>query len=260
MIDAVAIPFAVTLLLAFARLAGLMLMAPALGEAVAPARLRVAMALVMALAVAGCHAMPVSVPQTLPALILAVAVEVAIGAAVGYAARLVFAGLELGAFHISQQMGLALAEVFNPFTEEASDVVRRFFMVLAVILFFALGGHRALIGSVLGSFDVLPLGQGVSAQAALTTVVSILAMSFSLALKVAGPVLAAMMLALAAMGLLQRTMPQCNILSATMPIHILLGGAILALSLGAVPGLMESAWTYASRNLASAIDQAGRQP
>ena len=83
------------------------------------------------------------------------------------------------------------------------------------------------------------------------TVVGLLGASFALALKVAAPVLVAMLLATVAMGMLQKTMPQCNLLSTHLPIHTLVGLTVLAASLGVLLPLMQQAIDVLTNGIAA---------
>jgi len=65
-----------------------------------------------------------------------------------------------------------------------------------------------------------------------------------LAMKVAAPVLVAMMLSSMAMGLIQRTMPQFNILSAGFQIRVMVASIVLAVSVASMVPLMEQAWSF----------------
>jgi flagellar biosynthetic protein FliR len=231
------------LVLVIARLAGMMVFAPVFSESVVPARLRAMIAVVMALGVVAQVAMPVAMPQSNLAFILAIAGEILIGLAIGYGAKLVFVGIELGAFHASQQMGLSLGEVFNPVSDESSDTLRQFYHLLSLVIFLALGGHRMLISVLLTSFQSVPLMSFVTPQAMVKALTAMLTTSFVLALKVAAPVLLAMLLAGLSLGFVQRTMPQFNLLSTGMPLRILLGLTLIAaiLSSGALVDLIGSA-------------------
>ena len=73
--------------------------------------------------------------------------------------------------------------------------------------------------------------------------------SFVLALKVAAPVLIAMLVAMVALGMLHRTMPQCNLLSMGLPVRAMLGLLVVACSLGVLAPLVEAATARLSRNI-----------
>jgi flagellar biosynthetic protein FliR len=222
-----------------------------------PVRLRLGLSIVMGLAAAGRLADMATPPDHWVALVGALAVEVAIGAAIGYLARLVFVGVELAAMHIGQQMGLALAEVFDPSKEEVTGAINQLLQMTALVGFLAIGGHRTLIRALLGTFELLPPGFGLeglpSCGAVMQSATAMLAMSFVLALKIAAPVLAAILIATAAAGLLQKTMPQLNILTVGLPVRAMLGLAVLAASLAILTPLLESAVGILTRQWAAAF-------
>ena len=105
-------PVAAALILVTARVSGICLVAPVFSASVMPIRLRLALAVVMAMALVAIVT-PGPVPTSAAALALAVVCELAVGATIGYAARLIFSGVELGAYHIGQQLGFSLSESFR---------------------------------------------------------------------------------------------------------------------------------------------------
>jgi flagellar biosynthetic protein FliR len=236
------------LVLVAARVAGIFLVAPVLGSDLVPLRLRFFIAIVIALAVVGRVSPPALSGQPLEFL-GAIGCELLIGITIGYAARLLFAGVELGAFHVGQQMGISLAEVFDPFWQEETGVLQRFFQIVAIVIFLAVGGHRQVIAALLGTFDVVPPMGAVPGQAVLNVVVALLSASFVLAIKVAAPVLIALMLALVAMGLLQRTLPQFNMFSMGLSVQAMLGLLVLAATLAVLAPLVEGAWSFTAGQL-----------
>jgi len=232
------------------RTGGIFLAAPALAEPVVPVRLRVLLAVVLALAAAGRVALPAG-PMSDGAFLAAAAGELLVGATIGLAAAVVLSGVEMGAFHISQQMGLSLSQVFDPVTAQGGDPVRRLLVLLAVVVFLAVGGHTMMLSALLGSFESVPVGSVLAAGRATDLIVALLGASFVLGLKVAAPVLAAMLLATVALGLLQKTLPQCNILTVGLPTRALLGLALLGIAAAALGYLVEAATDLVGRHLAA---------
>jgi flagellar biosynthetic protein FliR len=247
-----------TLVLVLARLSGVLLVAPAFAHVAVPPRLRVMIAIVMGLAVVGRVGEPVAAGSVL-GLLIGIGCEVVVGLAVGYSARLAIAGIELAASHVGQQAGISLVEAFDPFSGEEYDTVRRLFELLAIVVFLAVGGHRMLIDGLLRTFDAVPLGGLLSCRSALGVVVSLVAASFVLALKAAAPVLLAMLLTTALLGLVQRSIPQMNILSIGLPVRVLAGMLAMAAALGVLTPLLDEYLTVAMRSL-GALGQGGGLP
>jgi len=248
--------WAPTLLLAIARCGGIFLVAPVFASSVLPARLRLAMSVVMALAAVGRLAGPIAPPAGAVELAGLLVAELAIGAVIGYAARLLLVGLEMGAMYVSQQMGLALGGVFDANKDESGEPVSRLFHILGVVVFLAIGGHRALIASLLGTFELLPPASLASGGAMLNVAVGLLMASFVLALKVAAPVLIALIVATVAASLLQKTMPQFNILTVGLPLRATAGLVMLAAALATLAPLLEAATDAMIRELPAAFQAA----
>ena len=241
--------WAPTLALVIARVAGMFIVAPVFGHAVVPVRLRVGMAIVVSLAVAGRVAAPVAAPPGALDLAIGLSAEAAIGAVIGCAARLLFVGLELGALHVGRQMGLGLADVFNPTGAGPVGSPAGLLRLLGVVIFLAIGGHRDLIAALLRSFQAIPLRGFVPTGAMLGLVMGLLKASFEVALKLAAPVLVALLLATVALGMLHKTMPQCNILSTNLPIRAMAGMLILACCLAAMMSVIESGWSQTAERI-----------
>jgi flagellar biosynthetic protein FliR len=157
--------------------------------------------------------------------------------------------VEFGAFHISNQMGLSLADVIDPTNPDAPSALRGLFVLLAIVIFLGVGGHRALIGGLMASFETVPPMGFVEPGSLIQPVAAMLGAAFVLALKLAGPVLIAMLLATAAIGLVQRTIPTLGLLSIGLPLMPLLGLAIMSASLMALGPLTEAAATYLQKNI-----------
>jgi len=247
---------ALLLLLVIARAGGIFLFAPVFSERVVPVRLRAALAVTVGFALVSRVAQPAAIPTDALGLALGVAGELAVGAALGYAARLVIVGIELGALHAGRQMGIGLAEAFNPGGSDASGSVQRLMRLFAIVVFLAIGGHRAVLSALVETFGSVPVLSFAPSMSLLDAVVSLLGASFELAVKVAAPVVVALVLAAMAMGLLQRTMPQLNAFSVGFGVRTMVGLALLAASLVVVVPLVGSAWPAMLRTISTCLGAA----
>ena len=195
-------------------------------------------------------AAPVTLPGDWVSLVLGIGREMLLGATIGFATSLLFLGVQVGAQQIGQQMGIALANVFNPVSRATTNVLGGLFHLTALVIFLSIGGHRLMMHGLLETFDTVPLmGFGVGAGV-LKMVVSLLTAAYVMTVKVAAPVLVAMMLASVAMGLIQRTMPQFNILSAGFQIRVMVAALILAVSVASLGPLVGRGWEFTMTKLA----------
>jgi flagellar biosynthetic protein FliR len=239
-----------------ARVAGIFVFAPVLGGSAVPLRLRYFLSVVIALVVIQNLGWPAA-PAGAADLAAAVAQQLLVGLTIGYAARLVFVGVELAAAHAAQQMGLALGELFNPSGTEGGGAVQRLFWILAAVIFLAIGGHRVILGGLLETFRAVPPSAVLPAQAVLETAAGLLRASFELGLKIASPILVAMLLASVALGMLQKSMPQCNLLSVGLPARVLVGLVLLAASIAVMVPLLGTVLGALSNELSALWRAAG---
>jgi len=182
------------LLLVIFRIGGLMVFSPVLGSSIIPVRIKVLLSFMIGLAVyATLGASSVAhAPLSLDLLTLAplIAMEVLIGVALGYCASLPLFGLQTGGIIMGQQMGLSFAHLINPATEEETDPIGQLLFFMALGVFILIGGLEWMLGSILASFQHIPLG-GMRADVSLVGLAcGLLDASFELALRVAAPLLA----------------------------------------------------------------------
>ncbi len=195
------------------RVAGLMVTAPMFGSDVIPARVKVALALVISATVFPMIAPTVPADITLSMAVVGVVGEMLIGLVIGLAMSLVLLGVQVAGMMIGQQAGIALASVVDPSQNTTTTVVGQVYVITTMLIFFAIGGHRMLVGALLDTFTVMPvLSFGFSSEQ-MVLLSDLLSAAYILAIKLFSPVLITLLLTTLAMGFLTRTMPQLNILS-----------------------------------------------
>jgi len=223
------IPFQLVLF----RIAGLFVFAPMLASTGVPVQARTLLAVALAVAV---YPMVPTHAQSAPDLDLLqlvpmIASETLLGVSMGLIALLPLIGMQMGGQVAGHQMGLGLAQSFNPALDVDSDVTGQLLFFLGVTIFIAVGGIEALFVGVLGTFEHLPAGGLAPDRAPLELFVGVLSAGMELALRVAAPAIGALLLVMLGMGFIMKTMPQINILSVGFPFKVLVGLAVMLLSM-----------------------------
>ncbi|MBY0308533.1 MAG: flagellar biosynthetic protein FliR, partial [Phycisphaerales bacterium] len=204
-----------------------------------PARVKVLLCFVMAAALFGLvrPTIPVSLPGDAFSFAALAVSEVAVGVVIGLLALLPVVAVQLGGVIMGQQMGLSLATVYDPSTENESEVTSELLLQGAMIIFILFGGLETLFLSVARSFAGVPVGGAVwseQAPAAMRLVAGLLGTGFELALRVSTPVLGIIFVETLATGMVMKTMPQMNIMSIGFGLKVLLGLGALVLALHAI--------------------------
>jgi flagellar biosynthetic protein FliR len=229
-------PLLVPFLLVLFRLVGIFTFVPFFSNSNIPGNVRVLLGLAIALCV--WNVVPVAqkseavLPGSLPALILAVAGEMGVGLLIGMLIAALFAGIQLGAHMISQQMGLSMATLYDPSFEDQSTVIEQIAFWIALVAFLSMGGHREVINAVVYSYRTVPLGSGgIKPEVLATTLLGVMDTSFHAATRIAMPALVAFFVATLTGGLMSRSMPQLNLMSIGITLNLMVGMVMILFGL-----------------------------
>jgi flagellar biosynthesis protein FliR len=221
------------------RVAAMMLLVPLFGSARIPRRIKVMFALVASVPLAAAVGPIGPLPDSLPVLTLAVLAELAIGAISGAVVLTTFVAVQWAGEIIGQQVGFNLSEVLDPAFGRGGSVTGEMYFLLALVVFMILGGPGRLFVGLLDSFKLVPPLQVVITADLLEPILKVLAASLMLAVRVAAPLVVAMLISDVAVGCLGKTMPQFNILSSGLNLRAVLGLILLAVTVGLVPGVLQ---------------------
>jgi len=207
-------------LLVLFRIGGLMLTAPIFSSSIFPTQVRILLALAIAAAVFPLVAIDAAVPVTMASALSGLVGELAVGLLIGFGLTLMFMSVQLAAEFMSHQCGMSMGSVYNPMLETSETVFSQLYYMTAVIGFFAVGGHRALLRAVVDSFSTLPPLGFKFTNGMMDLILSLTQIAFELAIRISGPTIIAMMMSLLILGFLSRTMPQLNILNVGFPLKL----------------------------------------
>ena len=223
----------VVYMLVLTRISGLVIMAPIMNSTDAPVQYRALLAFAFTLTMMPSQwFVEVVEPDTLPAFAIMIAAELMIGLALGLGFYILFAGVALAGELVGQVGGLQASQIFDPVSGDQVPLLSRAYQYLAMTVFALIGGLNVLVTSLLDTFVTIPVGTvGFQPDVAYSLVV-ILSMSFNLALRIAAPVLVAVLISMLVIGLLSKSLPQLNLMSVGFGINSMVMFAVLCLSLG----------------------------
>lgn len=210
------------------RASGLFVAAPILSGAQVPARVRVIMALAVGTAGFSFAGMPHAVPS---GKILAVTLlaEVFLTIVVGLACRFALDSASAAGSAIAISMGLGFGSMVDPSSQQAGSSVGALVSMLALGFAVALGLHKDLIVWFCMSIRAWPPGQILQFSEVVRFAILEGIGAFTLAARLAFPVLAAVTLSHVVLGLVGRFAPQLNLSSLGFSVSILAGGGALYL-------------------------------
>ena len=241
----------VAFLLVMTRLVTVFTVAPPFGGSLLPLRVRVALAVSIGLLVA-----PVQtgdVPLDAGGLIGAVAYQVVVGAIFGYLIQLLLSAPMIAGMLIDTLAGLSAASLFDPMSNSSATPGARLNQLIATVLLVGLEGHLLIVRGVLRSYEAAPLaGLRVgSLDVVLTEGIGQLLLA---AIEIALPLLVALVMTEAVLGLSARAAPRLNVMILGFAVKGLVFMLGFALTL---PLLVNAVSTLLDRSLRWAMALAG---
>jgi flagellar biosynthetic protein FliR len=218
-------------MLVFLRLSAFLAVLPFFTMANFPVSMRVAIGALGALLIA-----PVLPPFALNKLdllsVLGVMMqEVCVGLLLGFVCRMVFYAVDIAGSIISTEMGLNTAAIFDPMTQQSSQLAGTVFVFLSTMVLLTLNLHHWMLLAFERTYTVLPVGGAHLNSALFETIVKQTSHVFMLALQIAAPIIAVSFVITLVFAVLSRAVPQMNVFVEMFSFRIVGGLIVLGFTL-----------------------------
>ena len=243
-----------------ARILALLVTAPVFNNAGLPTQTRLVIGLAIGFALAPALPPMPPIPPGSWLGIIVLAQQMLIGVVLGFTLRITFSAVDMAGELIGLQMGLSFATFYDPQTSAQTPVVSEFLGLLMLLLFLAMNGHLLTLSVLVESFKLLPVSATPFAAPGLAALLSWSATLFSAGLMLALPLIAALLIANLALGVLARVAPALNIFAVGFPVTIIAGFSVLLLSLPYFGAALERLYDRGFDALAGVIRAGGGLP
>ena len=156
------------------------------------------------------------------------------------------------------QIGLIIAQAFDPNAGGQVPIIGRLWLLLASLIFMAINGHHLVIHAFNDSYHVIPPGQVLINGGTPELMMKYTAYTFVMAVKIAAPVLVTLVLADVALGTVAKMMPTMNIFIVGFPLKVGLGLLVVAMSLPVFSYVLEKSTSYLNRAMGELLASMGR--
>lgn len=222
-----------------ARIGALMMAAPVFSNAAVPQRMRLIWALVVTVAmVPALPSMP-AVPAGSWIGLGILAQQILIGVLLGFTLRIVFTAIDVAGQLIGLQMGLSFATFYDPINASQTPVIAEFLSLLTTLIFLAMNGHLLAFSALAESFRLMPVTLAPLAANGISVMISWAATIFIAGVLLSLPLVAALMIANIAMGVLSRVAPSLNLFAVGFPVTLAAGFLVILVSLPYFGAAME---------------------
>lgn len=232
------------------RLTGLFLLAPVFTSKQVPPTFTVAL-LVLFTALAW----PVARAASPGAVLLTPAAalgEVLVGMALALPVALLLGAAEMAGELIGTASGLAGAASIDPITFAQTPTMGTFVRLIVLTLLLTLDLHLVLLDGLAASFTAVPLGASLDLGAGAASMAQAASGLFVSGLRMAAPVLVALLVLNVALGLLARAAPQVQVMAVAFPLQAGLGLVVLGASMPFLAGAL-GGWTSSADALVDRI-------
>jgi len=218
-------------LIAMIRPGAAFIAAPVFGAPAVPLQLRLILSL--ALGMAALNSVHIQLPADGVASfqgVMLVAGEVLAGLAIGFAVQIGYAAALVAGEAIGNTMGLNFAAMVDPSSGQATQAVGQFLSILSTFLLLAMDGHLMLASFVVQSYQALPPGGAMLSNDAVWHLIEFGGALLGAGVTIALPVGFALVLVQIVMGMLARTAPALNLFAVGMPVALMTGLILLAVT------------------------------
>ncbi|MCH2037436.1 MAG: flagellar biosynthetic protein FliR [Rickettsiales bacterium] len=223
-------------MLIFTRVGACIMVMPGVGERYVPVRIRLLIALVITVIVQPLAApyLPEAIPTAPLGLFLIVLNEVVVGVFFGLVARLLISTSHMAGMIIGYQSGLAAAMMFDPNTGAQGSTIGAFLTLISTVLFLLTDLHHLLLIAVVDSYSLFIPANDIMSDDMAHFITHVISESFLIAMKISAPYIVIGLLLYLGAGIMSRLMPNMQIFFVLMPVPIMIGFVILAITLPVV--------------------------
>lgn len=148
--------------------------------------------------------------------------EVLLGACLAFALSLFLAPVRVAGEYLGEEMGLIVSPFIDPASPNLAGAVTQVFEALGILVFLGIDGHHIFFAILDGTFQRMPVGQGIHLPSA-GLVVDGVATVQELGLLLIAPVGMCLFLTSIVLALMAKVAPQLNIFSVGFALRALVG-------------------------------------
>jgi flagellar biosynthetic protein FliR len=204
------------------RVSAFMVSAPLFSWIAIPARIRVAVAFLTSIFFAIVTPASSSVDSIFSVILLLIN-EGIYGIALGISTTLLYSVIKMAGRICERQMGMAMAEVMDPFTGGRSQPVGMIMEILFMMLLLSVNAHHLFLMTISRSFETFAPGTRPEINVLLQGLITTGSVMLVMSLKFAVPVIGVFMVLTVVLGVLARIAPEMNIFFLSFPLRIGLG-------------------------------------
>ena len=228
-------------LLVLIRMSGLFILSPIFGRRNVPTVFKIGFSLFLTIIFINTLEVPeLSLFDNIFMYVIYIVKELVVGMIIGYVTYVIMSALYLAGQLIDMQIGFGMVNVIDPMTNIQIPLTSNFYYMYTILIFLTMNGHHMLIQALFESFEMIPVEQITFNTGLMENIALIMKDMFLIAVRIASPIIAAIFVVDVILGVLSRTMPEMNVFMLGMPIKIIVGLLVIAITFMASVGITEA--------------------
>ena len=223
-------------LLILVRIVSFVFVAPFFGDSAVPRRVKVGLSLFVAIFMYNIVNKPDLEYTSAVGYSVIVVREVMTGLLIGFAAYICNSIILFAGNIIDMDMGFSMAMEFNPALNTQTTITGNFYYYLVMLILVASDMHNFILRAVCDSFMVVPIGKTIFDWDHLVlSITKYMGDMFVIGFRIFLPFFACIMILNCVLGIMAKVAPQMNMFSVGMQLKLLVGFAVLFLTIFLVP-------------------------
>lgn len=166
--------------------------------------------------------------------------EAIAGILIGFGANIVLSITQLAGKIADMEIGLSMVQLFDPISRDQSGFMGSIYQYGVFLILLVTNMHHYIIRAFIESYTLIPIGKvKFSSDNIIETVLKFLGDYVSIAFRFCLPIVAAIILLNALLGVLAKTSPQMNMFAVGIQLKIFLGFTVIVLTIGLLPAVSE---------------------
>jgi flagellar biosynthetic protein FliR len=226
-------------MLVLARVGGLFVLAPVFSSRMLPVQVKLMLAAAISLAMLPIATHGVVIPTNAGDIVLLELKELCVGLAYAFPMAVLVGAVAAGASLLDTMVGFSFGAVLDPIDNQQSAVLAQFYAIFTAMIVALSGGDRIMLLGLADSYRALPLTRFPDPGAVASNGLAAFSQVFVIGLEIVAPVVVALMITDAALGLISRAVPQMNVFVVGLPAKVLISFAMITASLPFVAGELQ---------------------
>lgn len=164
--------------------------------------------------------------------------EMLVGMILALFVELFFEAIRIMGQLVGYQTGFAITNIIDPQSSLQVSIFANLSYLMGVLFFLVMNGHHIFLNTIKDSFQIIPPGTIALKDLLYEVILNKSSEMFVLAVKIGAPAISALLFTQVAFGIVNKFIPQINIMFVAFPVQIIVGLIFFGISMTLISWVM----------------------